>query len=120
MIFPDTEPIAPRLFQSATRPINSFLTTAAGEWLQVPRRGSSPMSRLPTWAAWSIGLPLVLLSPVIALLLAIAVEIAIVAVFDDGAPLLVVLGAGAGCFCFTGCGCPLPSSRRTPNPAFGD
>jgi hypothetical protein len=35
------------------------------------------MSSLPTWAAWSIVVPLVLLSPVLGFVLAITLEIAV-------------------------------------------
>jgi hypothetical protein len=52
------------------------------------------MSSLPTWAVWSIVVPLVLLSPVIAFLLAIMAEILVFALVDAGAPALVLLGAG--------------------------
>jgi hypothetical protein len=54
------------------------------------------MSSLPTWAAWSIAVPLVLLTPVIAFLLALAAEILVVALVDARAPALVLLGAGVG------------------------
>ena len=54
------------------------------------------MSRLPTWAVWSIFVPLVLLSPVIAFLMAMVVEMLIWTVVDEGAPAAVVLGAAAG------------------------
>jgi hypothetical protein len=37
------------------------------------------MDGLPTWAVWSIVVPLVLLSPVIALLLALAAEVMVLA-----------------------------------------
>ncbi len=54
------------------------------------------MSSIPTWAVWVIVVPLVLLSPVVAFLLAIAAEILIWTVVDIGAPAIVVLGIGAG------------------------
>ena len=54
------------------------------------------MSNLPTWAVWSIVVPLVLLSPVIAFLLAMAAEILVFALVDAGAPGLVLLGGGVG------------------------
>jgi hypothetical protein len=53
------------------------------------------MNSLPTWAVWSIVLPLVLLSPVLALLLALSVEAMVVAMYDAPVPVGVVLGAGA-------------------------
>jgi hypothetical protein len=62
----------------------------------LPTRTFPMSSRLPPWAVWSIVVPLVLLSPVIAFLMAMAVEIGTVAVLDVGGPLLVVLGAGLG------------------------
>lgn len=52
------------------------------------------MDRLPTWAVWSIVLPLVLLSPIIAFFLAIAAEIVIGGLIDAGAPGLVLAAAG--------------------------
>lgn len=52
------------------------------------------MKSLPTWAVWSIVVPLVLLSPVIAFLLAITAEILVFALVDAGAPALVILSAG--------------------------
>ncbi len=52
------------------------------------------MSSIPTWAVWTIVVPLVLFSPVIAFLLAIAVEILICSLVDIGAPAFVLLGAG--------------------------
>ena len=54
------------------------------------------MDSLPTWAVWSIVVPLVLMSPVIVLLLAMAVEIPVFALVDGGARALVLVGAGAG------------------------
>ncbi|MBV8772730.1 MAG: hypothetical protein JO166_10455 [Deltaproteobacteria bacterium] len=54
------------------------------------------MSSLPAWAAWSIVVPLVLLSPVVGLLLAFAAEILIVSMMDIGAPAVALVGAGAG------------------------
>jgi hypothetical protein len=44
---------------------------------------------------WSIILLLVLLSPVIAFLLALAADIAVCALVDAGAGAVIVLGAGA-------------------------
>jgi hypothetical protein len=59
------------------------------------------MDSLPTWAVWSIVMALVLLSPVIAFLLALAVEILICALVDEGAPVALVFGAaGGGLFLF--------------------
>ena len=60
------------------------------------RRQVSPMSSLPTWAVWGVVVPLVLLSPVIALMLAIAGEGLICAMFDAGAPAGAALAALAG------------------------
>jgi hypothetical protein len=60
------------------------------------------MDSLPTWAVWGVVVPCVVLSPVIAFLLAMAAEIAICAVVDAGAPALLALiitGAG-GLFLF--------------------
>jgi ABC-type transport system involved in cytochrome c biogenesis permease component len=54
------------------------------------------MSSIPTWAGWSIVVPLILLSPIIALLLTLATEIVIVCLVDVGAPAFVLLGAGVG------------------------
>lgn len=52
------------------------------------------MSSLPTWAIWPIAAA-ALLSPVLAFLMAIAVEILIGALIDAGAPLLLPLAATA-------------------------
>jgi nitrate reductase gamma subunit len=52
------------------------------------------MSNLPTWAVWSVVVPLLLLSPVIMLLLAVTIESLIWAAVDAGAPALVLLAAG--------------------------
>jgi len=54
------------------------------------------MSSVPAWAVWSIIVPCVLLSPVIAFSLAIAAEIMIGALVDAGPPALALLGAGVG------------------------
>jgi hypothetical protein len=54
------------------------------------------MDSLPTWALWSIVIPCVLVSPVIAFLLAIATSIVIGALVDAGASALVLVGVGAG------------------------
>ena len=63
-----------------------------------PRSGSAGdihVSSLPTWAIWSIAVA-ALLSPVLAFLIAIAVEILIGSVTDAGVPLLLTLAvAGA-------------------------
>jgi hypothetical protein len=53
------------------------------------------MSSVPTWAFWSIIGPCILLSPVLAFLLAIAVEILIGCLVDAGPPALLLVGAGA-------------------------
>jgi hypothetical protein len=58
------------------------------------------MKSLPTWAVWSIVVPLVLLSPVIAFLLALAAEIAVWAVVDAGAPAGTALAASAALLIF--------------------
>ena len=57
------------------------------------------MGRFPTWAKFWVVAAAVLLSPVIAFLMAIAVEVSIGAVADAGAlPLLALVVAGAiGC-----------------------
>ena len=57
------------------------------------------MGRFPSWAKFSVVAGAVLLSPVLAFLMAIAVEISIGAVKDAGAlPLLALVVAGAiGC-----------------------
>lgn len=52
------------------------------------------MSSFPTWAIWSIVVPLVLLSPVIAFLLAMSAEILVFALVDAGAMARVLLGVG--------------------------
>jgi hypothetical protein len=52
------------------------------------------MSSPPTWVVWSIVVPLMLLSPVIALLLALAAEILIVCLADAGASAFVLVEAG--------------------------
>jgi hypothetical protein len=54
------------------------------------------MSSVPTWAVWSIIVPCVLLSPVIAFFLALAAEILVGTLVNAGAPVLALLGAGAG------------------------
>ena len=58
------------------------------------------MGRFPSWAKFSVVAAAVLLSPVLAFLMAIAVEISIGAVKDAGAlPLLALVVAGTiGCF----------------------
>jgi hypothetical protein len=53
------------------------------------------MSSLPTWAIWLVAVPLVLLSPVIALSLALAVEIAVYAFIDGGPKIQFVVGTAA-------------------------
>ena len=57
------------------------------------------MSNLLSWALWSIVVPLALLSPVIAFLLALAVEALICAMLDAGVRGLA-LGAAAGALFF--------------------
>lgn len=70
------------------------------------------MSSLPTWAVWSIVVPLVLLSPLIAFILAVAIESLIWALVDAGAPALVLVGAGvSGLILFR----RLRGSRRAPS-----
>ncbi len=54
------------------------------------------MDSLPTWAVWGVVVPCVVLSPVIALLLAIAIEILIGCLVDAGAPAFVAVAAGGG------------------------
>jgi uncharacterized membrane protein len=54
------------------------------------------MSCLPTWAVWSIFVLLILLSPVIAFLLAMVAEMLIWTVVDEGVPAAVALGAAFG------------------------
>jgi hypothetical protein len=51
------------------------------------------MNSLPTWAVWGVVVPLVLLSPVIALLLAIVGDGLICAIVDVGAPAGAALAA---------------------------
>jgi hypothetical protein len=51
------------------------------------------MSSLPTWAQFSIAVAAVLLSPVFAFLIAIAVEILIDVLMEVGLPALIVLVA---------------------------
>jgi hypothetical protein len=51
---------------------------------------------LPPWAVYSIVVPLVLLSPVIAFLLAIVAETVIGCLIDAGTRAWIVLGAGIG------------------------
>jgi hypothetical protein len=53
------------------------------------------LSSLPTWAVWLIVVPLVLRSPVIAFLLAIAVEMLAWGMVDTGVPRLVLVGGSA-------------------------
>ena len=60
-----------------------------------PRSGSAsgnPVHSLPTWAIWSLAVA-ALLSPVLAFLIAIAVEILIGALMDAGVLPLFALGA---------------------------
>ena len=52
------------------------------------------MESLPTWAVWGVVVPCVLLSPAIALLLPIAIEILIGCLVDTRAPAFVVIAAG--------------------------
>jgi hypothetical protein len=52
------------------------------------------MHCLPTWAIWAILVLFVLLSPVIAMFLAMATEIVLGALVDAGAPGFALLGAG--------------------------
>ena len=55
------------------------------------------MDSLPTRAVWGVVVPCVLLSPVIAFLLAIAIEIVVSSLVDAGAPaFLALIIAGAG------------------------
>ena len=64
--------------------------------------GTFLMSSVPTWAIWLIIVPCVLLSPALAFLLAIAIEILIGCLMDAGAPALlalIIVGAG-GLFLF--------------------
>jgi hypothetical protein len=51
------------------------------------------MGNVPTWAGWSLIAAGVLLSPVLAFLLAIAVEILVVSVVEAGAPAFALVGA---------------------------
>jgi membrane protein YdbS with pleckstrin-like domain len=53
------------------------------------------MSSLPTWAVWGVIVPLVLLSPVIALLLALATDAVVCEIVDAGAPAGASLAAVA-------------------------
>lgn len=52
------------------------------------------MNSFPTWAVWSIAGPLVLLSPVLALLLALAAEAMVAALHDAPVPVGVTLVGG--------------------------
>ncbi len=55
------------------------------------------MDNLPTWAVWGVVVPCVVLSPVIAFLLANAIEIIIGCLVDAGAPALfalIIVGVG--------------------------
>jgi hypothetical protein len=56
------------------------------------------MDSVPTWAGWSLIAAGVLLSPVLAFLLAIAVEILVVSVVEAGAPAFALVGAAGGLF----------------------
>jgi phosphate/sulfate permease len=74
------------------------------------------MNSLPTWAMWSI-IAAAVLSPVLAFLMAIAVEIFIgvlkMLAFSNSSP-LAPLGPLAGC-CFASCGsgrAEVPQSKR--------
>jgi len=77
------------------------------------------MSSLPTWAHLSIIATVVLLCPVLAFLMAIAVEILVGFLKDAGVPALLVLVAlvpSAG-GCFVSCGsdrAEAPQSGREP------
>jgi hypothetical protein len=58
--------------------------------------GRDAVRSLPTWAIWSIAVAVVLLSPVLAFLIAIGVEILIGVLYDAGMlPGLVVGAVGA-------------------------
>ena len=52
------------------------------------------MSNLPSWAVWSIAVPCILLSPVIAFFLALAVAILVSCLAEAGASALLLAGAG--------------------------
>jgi len=54
------------------------------------------MSSLPIWAFWSIIVAGVLLSPALAFLLAVAIEVLIGCLVDAGMPALLMVGAGVG------------------------
>lgn len=51
------------------------------------------MDSVPSWAGWSLIAAGVLLSPVLAFLLAIAVEILVVSLLEAGAPAFALVGA---------------------------
>jgi hypothetical protein len=61
------------------------------------------MSILPTWAMWSIAAAVVLLSPVLAFLMAIAAEILIDLLMVAGAPTLIGLAIAVGIGWFLCC-----------------
>jgi hypothetical protein len=54
------------------------------------------MRSLPAWAIWSIVVPFVLFSPVIAFFLAMLAEAVICGLIDAGAPAPALLGAAIG------------------------
>lgn len=56
------------------------------------------MESLPTWAVWGVVVPCVVLSPVIAFLLAVAIEILIGSLVDAGAPALLIIAGAGGLF----------------------
>jgi hypothetical protein len=77
------------------------------------------MDSLPTWAMWGVVVPCVVLSPAIALLLAIAIEILIGCLMDAGAPALlalIIVGAG-GLFLFRKLHPQVGTSAEGPQPA---
>jgi predicted membrane protein len=56
------------------------------------------MGNVPSWAGWSLIAAGVLLSPMLALLMAIAIEILVVSVVEAGPPAFALVGAGGGLF----------------------
>jgi hypothetical protein len=66
---------------------------SGGRYPRSVSAGRDAVRSLPTWAIWSIGAAVVLLSPVLAFLIAIGVEILIGVLYDAG--LLPGLAVGA-------------------------
>jgi hypothetical protein len=81
--------------ERGARPVNNFFTPSRATCPRVNTTRHHPMSSLRTWAAWSV------ISPALAFLLVMAVEILIDLLTEVGAPAPLAVAAGAfGYFLF--------------------